>query len=50
MNYPTIEHVKRDAGPFNMEQRHYHDQYEAEREPVPIIAYLILNSSCDFKI
>lgn len=28
MNYPTIEHVKRDAGPFNMEQRHYHEQYE----------------------
>ena len=28
MEYPTITHVKRDAGPFNMEQRHYHDQYE----------------------
>lgn len=28
MEYPTITHIKRDAGPFNMEQRHYHDQYE----------------------
>lgn len=28
MNYPTITHVKRNTGPFNMDQRHYHDQYE----------------------
>jgi YesN/AraC family two-component response regulator len=28
MNYPTITHVKRNTDPFNMDQRHYHNQYE----------------------
>ena len=28
MNKPTITHVKRNSGIFNMKQRHYHDQFE----------------------
>lgn len=28
MDYPIITHIKRDNGIFNMEQRHYHDQFE----------------------
>ncbi|RAK06694.1 AraC-like DNA-binding protein [Halanaerobium saccharolyticum] len=28
MNKTIITHVKRDAEPFNMEQRHYHNQFE----------------------
>lgn len=28
MDYPIITHVKRNSEPFNMKERHYHDQYE----------------------
>ncbi|MFW5749934.1 MAG: AraC family ligand binding domain-containing protein, partial [Halanaerobium sp.] len=28
MNQPVITHVKRDAEPFNMDRRHYHNQFE----------------------